>query len=80
MSPTEQQNMSKCNKNEVYVSAQKYDNDFKLLITSNGDTRLTDKTYPLDTNKSSMGVYDKLHDLYRQIAANIDKQKLTKNN
>jgi hypothetical protein len=80
MDLTEIKNMIKCNKNEVFVSVQKHTTDYKLKIRSNGETRLTDDIYPLETNKYRMGVYDKLHDLYRQIAANIDKQKLTVNN
>jgi len=65
--------MSKCFKKDIYITPIPHYYKYQIRINSNGVIKISDGLYPLVGDKSSIGLYDKMVDLYRQIAANIDK-------
>jgi hypothetical protein len=68
----ESRNMSTCFKNGIRIIPFKYGNLFKIIVERNGKQKKGEDLYPEKSDKHTPGVYDKIHELYRQIANKID--------
>jgi len=74
----EAKNMSKCFKNGIRIYPFKYGNNFKIVVERNGKPKKGEKLYPEKADKVTPGVYDMIHELYRQLADKIENpQPLT---
>jgi len=73
--------MSICLKNGVRIYTTRYGNNFKITIEKAGIPKTGKKIFFIKTTRDSktgdvtLGVYDKIWDLYKQIATNIINKK-----
>lgn len=67
-------NMSLCFENDIKIIPDPIAGRYKLTMVDNGKRKPSGKTYPAETTKNDIGAWDKLHDLYKQIANNIRNQ------
>lgn len=73
--------MALCLKNGIRIYPVPYGNRFKIVIERNGKPTMGAETYPEKTDKTApkdkpvVGVYDKIRELYNDLAAKIEKLK-----
>ena len=67
--------MSKCLKNGIRIYPVPYGYNFKIIIERNGKPKPGKDVFPAKAEKDKPGVFDKIRELYDQIAEKIDKPK-----
>lgn len=67
--------MTICLRNGIRLFPVPYGNRYKIVVERHGKAKKGEETYPLKSDKTAIGVYDKIYQLYQQIADNITKPK-----
>lgn len=72
--------MSVCFKKGFYLKPLPWGNRFKIILEEPGQKPKTgSKTYPAKSDEHSTGVFDKMQEMYQQIAFKIQNSNNPKN-
>ena len=72
------QEMKTCLKNGVRIYPVPYGNNFKIVVERNGKPKPGKDIFPSKAEKGRTGVFDKIRELYSQIAFKINNPEPAK--